>query len=482
MKSLFLCEIGPKSLLITFALSWSCRVESLSRYYKVLVLTWLPGFNAGYVGALPAHPDQMKDLSTESDDFKLTVRNTFIDVVVDKEEGDEPLFRSSSDPLGGQGKKFKLEAASPKTRLATTHEVPAESLQEDELSTEESLCRTATQSSIAVQCRILTATSELDEAVQEPGTHAGTQAASSEEESPLFRTTANLPTPSPKLSEALGPADQVQTAPSQHVTMPSFVNAYMTSTAPAGNLAYMTSPVANMAVPVLPNMFGITAAAPFQHSAAFVPAGSYDDPAAEFKAAPAYNYKDARKGQGKGAKGKNKSNSRNFILAADGTLLPAPENDECIKGPVPVGAQDASAPVLESSRPANVAQAPSFGRLHKFHPETARMGKLVPDGRTFTKEQFMGRLSVITEDRVQTHGVIKYAVQFCSGDLSSADGVGFIFSNKLPCPKNIQKIVSIFANKTGRICVRAHAEVVRSEIGVKPLELGDWIELEMDLD
>ena len=78
------------------------------------------------------------------------------------------------------------------------------------------------------------------------------------------------------------------------------------------------------------------------------------------------------------------------------------------------------------------------------------MGKLVPDGRTFTKEQFMGRLSVvtlvlgthgvragaptpslpnnphyqseprspnpksldpkvITEDRVQTHGVIKCA-------------------------------------------------------------------------
>ena len=38
--------------------------------------------------------------------------------------------------------------------------------------------------------------------------HLVVQAASSEEESPLFRTTANLPTPSPKLSEALGPADQ----------------------------------------------------------------------------------------------------------------------------------------------------------------------------------------------------------------------------------------------------------------------------------
>lgn len=44
------------------------------------------------------------------------------------------------------------------------------------------------------------------------------------------------------------------------------------------------------------------------------------------------------------------------------------------------------------------------------------------------------------------------------------------------------RIVSIFANKTGRICMRAHSEVVRSDTGVKPLELGDWIELQMDLD
>ena len=31
--------------------------------------------------------------------------------------------------------------------------------------------------------------------------------------------------------------------------------------------------------------------------------------------------------------------------------------------------------------------------------------------------------------------------------------VGFILSSDLPCTKNIQKIVSVFANRTGRICV-----------------------------
>lgn len=30
--------------------------------------------------------------------------------------------------------------------------------------------------------------------------------------------------------------------------------------------------------------------------------------------------------------------------------------------------------------------------------------------------------------------------------------VGFILSSDLPCTKNIQKIVSVFANRTGRIC------------------------------
>ena len=34
--------------------------------------------------------------------------------------------------------------------------------------------------------------------------------------------------------------------------------------------------------------------------------------------------------------------------------------------------------------------------------------------------------------------------------------VGFIISSDVPCTKNIQKIVSVFANRTGRICGLAH--------------------------
>lgn len=125
---------------------------------------------------------------------------------------------------------------------------------------------------------------------------------------------------------------------------------------------------------------------------------------------------------------------------------------------------------------------PPFGQLHHFHPDTASTGYLSKDARRFTKEQFKGRLSVTTEDQVHYQGVMRYVVRFSGGEVSSADGVGFIFSPRLPCSKNIQRIVSIFANRTGRICTRAHAEVIRSDIGVKELEIGDWVEVTVDLD
>mmetsp|Transcript_23307 Transcript_23307/g.45262 ORF Transcript_23307/g.45262 Transcript_23307/m.45262 type:complete len:369 (+) Transcript_23307:67-1173(+) len=125
---------------------------------------------------------------------------------------------------------------------------------------------------------------------------------------------------------------------------------------------------------------------------------------------------------------------------------------------------------------------PPFGQLHRFHPDTATTGYLSEDGRRFTKDQFQGRLSVTTEDQVHCKGVMRYVVRFSGGEVSSADGVGFIFSPRLPCPKNIQRIVSIFVNRSGRICTRAHAEVIRSDIGVKKLEVGDWVEVTVDLD
>jgi len=110
------------------------------------------------------------------------------------------------------------------------------------------------------------------------------------------------------------------------------------------------------------------------------------------------------------------------------------------------------------------------------------MGVLSEDRRQFTKTKFKGRLSLVTENAVHSRGVLRYAMQFTSGELSSADGLGFVFSSTLPCPKNIQRIVSIFVNRAGRICMRARDQVIRSDIGVKRFELGDWVGLTVDLE
>merc|ERR1712232_79367 len=125
---------------------------------------------------------------------------------------------------------------------------------------------------------------------------------------------------------------------------------------------------------------------------------------------------------------------------------------------------------------------PPFGNEHCFHSEVSIMGTVKDNFRQFTKVGYEGRLSVVSEAQVRTGGIHKFCVQFTSGELSKADGVGFIFSSKLPCKKNIQRIVSIFVNQRGRICMRVYQDIIRASAHVKPLKLGDWVEMSMDLD
>lgn len=163
----------------------------------------------------------------------------------------------------------------------------------------------------------------------------------------------------------------------------------------------------------------------------------------------------------------------------------------------PQAAPGAGAAGAETSQEANHESSPStwqpaplpelgagppIGVSHSFHQETRNMGSVSPDLRQFTKVGYEGRLSVVSESQVHIDGVQRYLVQFSSGELSRADGVGFVFSPRLPCAKNIQRIVSIFVNQRGRICMRVFADIVRASAFVKPLECGDWVEMCIDLD
>ena len=118
----------------------------------------------------------------------------------------------------------------------------------------------------------------------------------------------------------------------------------------------------------------------------------------------------------------------------------------------------------------------------EWHPESQSMGNLSSDGLQFTKTQFDGRLSMITESMVRSSGLVRYIVELTSGRLSAADGVGFIFYNKLPCRINIQLIDSIFISRKGQVCIRLHGESTLKYETIYPLEIGISVEMIVDLD
>jgi len=129
---------------------------------------------------------------------------------------------------------------------------------------------------------------------------------------------------------------------------------------------------------------------------------------------------------------------------------------------------------------------PSFGHKHYFHYETTKTGycTLGPYGtvRSVWKGgEFDRRLSLVTEGETHTGGEHKYLVQF-TGTVSDADGVGFVFSPKLPCPKNIKKICSLFLNKKGRVKRRVFDVMVDCQIFVPNFVEGDWVEMCINLD
>jgi hypothetical protein len=120
----------------------------------------------------------------------------------------------------------------------------------------------------------------------------------------------------------------------------------------------------------------------------------------------------------------------------------------------------------------------------RWHSESSTMGVLSEDGRTFTKFEFDGRLSMLTDDKVKDSGVHRYLVHIDDNteNFSAADGFGFVFGDRLPCRKNIQKIDSIFINKRGQICTRVHNLPTVKHAETAPLDVGKFVDIVVDLD
>jgi hypothetical protein len=124
-----------------------------------------------------------------------------------------------------------------------------------------------------------------------------------------------------------------------------------------------------------------------------------------------------------------------------------------------------------------------LGNLHEFFPGTTldKHVELSKDRRIFTKVNYHGRLTIVTDSHVHYRGVERYVVQFLGGALSDADGVGFVFSPSLPCSQNIQRITSVFLNRDGRVCTRRRDQVYRTPQQLTPLALGDVVMMTVDL-
>lgn len=120
---------------------------------------------------------------------------------------------------------------------------------------------------------------------------------------------------------------------------------------------------------------------------------------------------------------------------------------------------------------------------HYWHGESSSMGKLSANMKEFTKLEYDGRLSMVTESVVHKSGAHRYLVFIKLGPVSVADGFGFVFSNTLPCKKNIQKIDSVFLNRKGRICSRTGNELeILNSSSIGSIEVGTIVELVVDLD
>lgn len=104
------------------------------------------------------------------------------------------------------------------------------------------------------------------------------------------------------------------------------------------------------------------------------------------------------------------------------------------------------------------------------------------DCRSFTKRQKGRRLSLVSENQVHHRGTVCYIIAFTAGDLSRADGVGIIFSQGLPRSSDIQKIISVFLNRTGRICSRINQRVTRLASSLPQIEVGDILEVVNNMD
>ncbi|PFH31802.1 hypothetical protein BESB_022940 [Besnoitia besnoiti] len=123
------------------------------------------------------------------------------------------------------------------------------------------------------------------------------------------------------------------------------------------------------------------------------------------------------------------------------------------------------------------------GARPQWHADAAKVGILSHGGRRFWKKRKAGMISLVYENALRSKGVHAYRYDILQGHVSAADGVGFVFANRVPCGKNIQTLWSVFVNRQGTLCKRMGLQLVKQPPpGLGLLEAGSSVFLLVDLD
>ncbi|KEP62455.1 UNVERIFIED_CONTAM: hypothetical protein HHA_208510 [Hammondia hammondi] len=147
-----------------------------------------------------------------------------------------------------------------------------------------------------------------------------------------------------------------------------------------------------------------------------------------------------------------------------------------------ISAADASAGREETGDSSNTGEETAAAGP-QWHPDAAKVGLLSNNGRRFWKKRKAGMISLVYENVLRSSRVHAYRYDILQGNVSAADGAGFVFANRVPCGKNIQTLWSVFVNRQGTLCKRMGQNLVRlPPPGLKPLEAGTSVFLLVDLD
>jgi len=427
----------------------------------------------------------------------LVVRNTFIDAVPDDEDDEDgELDRTQSDPTGGRLKHVMPLYGNPARSPATVAPIP----EDQEVAPIPEKIREAAEQSTAAKTKETTESEEEEEGREEEE-DGSDEEEDDDDDQPLQRACSTAVRPSsqapplglwkrPVAADRPPSATDATTIPLRRVSEQDSAVGELTPSPSHGGRGEVWQVALTRLLPESPSSKGTAAAAGRGGASKGSSSGRAAGPGGVMMSGCGYPAMMAPWGYMTpyGMPGWEHYPAGMFptvgyhMPGASGATAALPPSAQQEADPEESAPSDESARLSAPPAVPPLGAGPPVGVLHSFHKETRNMGTVSADFRQFTKVGYEGRLSVVSESRVHTDGVHRYLVQFCAGELSRADGVGFVFAQRLPCAKNIQRIVSIFVNQRGRICMRVFADIVRASAYVKPLECGDWVEMSIDLD